>query len=333
MDFFILSRELGVRGRTWRAPPASRRDGVGVVHPERTEMRRPPRRGGPPILTPPSCSRAPFHDQGAQKRGNAHPPLRVPPLLRSPPVRTRCGQRRGCMRTAPPLPLLLSHSRLQGDGGTATPARTSSARPPVRTSQRGGCEHNPVCCPVCTTPAPHLSHATLRTPSRMRDDERVAPERWGAGVVHAERTRGCAHTPCGRGTPRFARGSRGPIARARAHSGVNPVARPHANGGRVPGAPAACPLPSLHPRSLLERAPPSLHPVCAGREGAQGGRRRLQVAAHPPVGCYARLGERDAKGLCCARVCALLGRERGPRLYTNGGLIGGGGPCAQSSST
>ena len=46
MDFFILSRELGVRGRTQRAPPASRRDGVGVVHPERMRTRRPPRRGG-----------------------------------------------------------------------------------------------------------------------------------------------------------------------------------------------------------------------------------------------------------------------------------------------
>ena len=136
--------------------------------------------------------------------------MRVPPPFPLSPCHPWCDPPRFTLGAgrgggACGLHRLPSHSRLQGDSGTVTPAR-----PPVHTSQRGGCEHNPVCCPVCMTPAPHLSHATLRMPSCMQDDECVAPERWGAGVVHAERTWGCAHTPCGRGTPRFAHGSARP---------------------------------------------------------------------------------------------------------------------------
>ena len=228
------------------------------------------------------------------------------------------------MWTALPLPLLPSHSRLQGDGRTATPARASSARPPVCTSQEGGVSTTP-----CAVPCAQPLHPTFRMPH--------CACRPACGTMSVWHLKGgaqgsCTQNACGVVLTCHAEGAP-PSLHAHAHSGVNPVARPHANGGRVPAALAACPLPSLHPGSLLEWAPPSPHPICVGREGAQGGRRRLQVAAHPPVRCYAHFGEQDAKGLCCARVCALLGRERGPRLYTNGGMIGGGGPCAQSSST
>ena len=90
-------------------------------------------------------------------------------------------------------PLLSSDSHLRG----ARTVRVASALFPARASPGRGCAHDPTRRPACPTPTPHLSHATLRTPPRMRDDVRVARERWGVGVGHAERTRGRAHTQCG----------------------------------------------------------------------------------------------------------------------------------------
>ena len=153
-------------------------------------------------------------------------------------------------------PLLSSDSHLRG----ARTVRVASALFPARASPGRGCAHNPTHRPVCPTPTPHLSHATLRTPPRMRDDVRVARERWGVGVGHAERTRGRAHTQCG---ARPASLQRPPVGMP---SGSAPphcmcMGQSEREGGHsrtparkwregVPAAPAACPLPSS--RSLPE---------------------------------------------------------------------------------
>ena len=134
-------------------------------------------------------------------------------------------------------PLLSSDSHLRG----ARMVQVASALFPARASPGRGCAHNPTHRPACPTPTPHLSHATLCTPPRMRDNVRVARERWGVGVRHAERTRGHAHTQCGARPASLQRspvgmplGSAPPhcmcMGRAKGRGGI--PACLHANGGR-----------------------------------------------------------------------------------------------------
>ena len=90
---------------------------------------------------------------------------------------------RGCVQTPFLHPLCLSRrspfcKEMGGRERCAFPPRGLLFAP---RSSREGCEPVPACRPVCTIPArPHFSHATLRTPSRMRDNARAAPERWDA---------------------------------------------------------------------------------------------------------------------------------------------------------
>ena len=144
--------------------------------------------------------------------------------------------------------------------------------------------------------APHLSHATLRTPSRMRDDARGAPERWGAQGSCTRDDGGRAHTRCGRGllpfgapSPRFACRPR-VVRRPAACDGGRAKGGAFLRGPRLSGTPAhirrggarraAC-VARSHPRGLSycsrSRTSPgacqnggaaSLHPFRAGRERA-----------------------------------------------------------------
>ena len=246
----------------WRCPACAE----GRVHGVVTQPAR-----GRATHSHPSQSRAP---QGAQKGGARILHCASPPFPLSPchpwcdPPRFALGAGRGggacrlhrlcpssrrtpvCRGTAEPRPLrdLLFTHRREG-GVSTTPCAVPRARPLHPTFRMPHCAHRPACG---TTSVWHPKGGAQGSCTRN-----------ARGVVLTRHAEGAP--------PGLHAVLHGPIARARAHSGVNPVTRPHANGGRVPAAPAACPPPSLHPRSLLERTPPSPHPICAGREGAQGG--------------------------------------------------------------
>ena len=64
-------------------------------------------------------------------------------------------------------------------------AHVASALLPICASLGRGCEHDPTHHPARPTPAPHLLQSTVH-----------AHKRWDAGVVHAERMWGRAHTQC-----------------------------------------------------------------------------------------------------------------------------------------
>ena len=57
-----------------------------------------------------------------------------------------------------------------------------------------GCEHDP-----CAVPRARPLHAPPFACHPAYANASAAPEQWGTGVVHAECTRGRAHTQCGRG--------------------------------------------------------------------------------------------------------------------------------------
>ena len=68
----------------------------------------------------------------------------------------------------------------------------------------------------------------------------------------------------------------------------------------MPAAPAACPLPSSRPLVLARMGAAFSAPRSRGQGWCTGGAAVSQVVAHPPVGCYACLSQRDAKGGGCA---------------------------------
>ena len=217
--------------------------------------------------------------------------------------------------------------------------RVASTLFPAHTSPGRGCAHNPTHHPTCLTPTPHLSHATLCTPPRMRDDVRVARERWGVGVRHAERMQGRAHTQCGARPaslqcPQLAClwVLRHPIAcawgRAKGRGGI--LTRPHANGGRG-CLPRRLRAPS-HPRgpSYSQSLPEwGRHLLCtlftwAGSEQKGGG--------GPPPPSYATLtwvSGTQGGGCAAPAFPYLVGVQTSPRLCINGGDKGGaaGGPA------
>ena len=90
--------------------------------------------------------------------------------------------------------------RKRGEGGALRERRVFPLQGlPLAHHQEGGVSTTPHVVPrarpLRTPPfACHPAHAVPHAGRR-----RVAPERWGAGVVHTERTRGRAHTQCGRG--------------------------------------------------------------------------------------------------------------------------------------
>ena len=143
------------------------------------------------------------------------------------------------------------------------------------------CVHNP-----CT---PHLSHATLSMPTQAWHPK---------GGAQVSCTRGRAHTQCGRGL-RF--------------PSVPP--RSHALG--------FCVI-TLHVHQLGERGEgrtPWHAPHANGRRGAcHAGCMPAPTLAAPPSAPWSLLKWQRA-GDCAMRprFWALLGRERGPRLFTNRG--------------
>ena len=291
--------------------------------------------------------------------GAAHPPTQpLPPRFARHPV-LHSAQRaigrdwgRGCVRACGKrgavradtvsAPLLLSDSHLRG----ARMVRVASVLFPACASPGRGCAHDPTCRPACLTPTPHLSHATLRTLPRMRDDVRVARERWGIGVGHAERTRGHAHTQCGVRPASLQRPLVGmPLGSVPPHCMC--MGQSEREGGHsrtpackwregVPAALAACPLPSL--RSLLLAvlarmgAPPCTPFAWAGSE-QKGGGTISQVVVHPPscaTLAWVSGMQGGGGGLCRAPTFPyLVGAQTSPRLCINGGNKGGaaGGPA------
>ena len=201
------------------------------------------------IVRPPPFPLSPRHPWcnpprfalGAGRGGGACGLHRLCPSSRRTPI---------CRGTAEPRPLrdLLFTHRREG-GASTTPCAVLCARPLHPTFRMPHCARRPACG---TTSAWHPKGGAQGSCTRN-----------ARGVVLTRHAEGAP--------PRFARGSARPHCTRTGAFRCDPVARPHANGRRVPAVPAACPPPSLHPRSLLERTPPSPHPVCAGREGAQGG--------------------------------------------------------------
>ena len=187
--------------------------------------------------------------------GAAHPPTCTPlgPSLHETGDRWNRGRRRmrrGCgHRFCAAFALLSSHSRLQGVGET-WPARVSYAWPPVRASQGGDVSTTRVLCRVHDPCTPHLSHATLRTPTRAQHPNGGAQGSctWNArGVVLTRSAGGASASP--RCPPvRMAQVQRRPIARA-------PAGR---KGGRVGpcGTPAREWREGCPPRRLRARSHP-----------------------------------------------------------------------------
>ena len=84
--------------------------------------------------------------------------------------------------------------------------------------------------------------------------------------------------------------------------------------------------PSLRPLVLARMRAAFCAPRSLGQGGSTRGEVPSQVAAHPPVGCFARLGERDARGGGCAtclRPCPVGTRTMPPLMHRRGRDQGG----------
>ena len=203
--------------------------------------------------------------------------------------------RRGCgHRFCGAFALLPLHPRLQG-GGNMAGARFLCVASCSRIVGRG-CEHDP-----CADPRAQPLHAPPFACHPAHADASVAPERWGAGVVHAG---SCSHAvregpPLPLGAPQIActRVLRDHIARApagRKGGRAEPRGTPRTRmEGGVPATPAACPLPPSRP--LL--APPG---PCSNGKG-----REIVPRARVSGPCW---GANEAS--VCSQTGARPGRER-----------------------
>ena len=125
--------------------------------------------------------------------------------------------------------------RKRGEGGTLRERRAFPLQGlPLAHHREGGVSMTPRVVPHARPlrAPPFACHPAHAVPLAGR--RRVAPERWGAGVVHTERTRGRAHTRCGRG-------ARFPLAPPGSHVLGFCAAPLHAHGGRAKGRGGALP--------------------------------------------------------------------------------------------
>ena len=193
----------------------------------------------------------------------------------SPPActkgRAHGGGQGGGISVAYPLPIAappsLLHATVWGNGRTTEGG--------VSTTPRSSLMQDP-----CT---PHLSHATLRTPSRMRDDTRGAPERWGVqGSCMRDDAGLCSHTM--REGPYFPSAPPPPGSRVALGLCAAPLLAMRA--GLKGGIPTRTPF-AWHPRTHKEGgpvAPPVLPaPILVASRIAP---------VHAPLPVHARMGRR-----------------------------------------
>ena len=182
-----------------------------------------------------------------------------------------------------------------------------------------GCEHDP-----CAVLRAQPLHAPPFACHPAYADASVAPERWGAGVVHAERTWGRAHTQSGMGI-RF------PSVPPRSHAlgFCDPAPAGRKGGGRtlwhadtqmeggVPATPAACPLPPSRP--LLAPPGPCLNGKGRGLVPRARVSRPCWGANEAPI--YAQTGARPREGAAAGPALVVLFNLSGGKGRKGGGVL------------